>query len=384
MTNQKPRLLFLNPEDWYFWLHWRSIAHSAQAVGFDVSVATRVNKHGSQIEKAGLRLIPIRMERKSRNPLKELLAISELVSVFKRERPCIVNLCTIKPVLYGALAAKIVGIPCVVSSMTGLGYVFVAGGWRRSLMRSLICMAYRVVFGINASGIRVVFQNPDDRDNFVARKIIPAQRTVVILGVGVDPLQFIPRPEPHGIPIVMFAGRLIWDKGIGELVEAVKNLKKSGVRCRLVLVGVPDAGNPVSISENTLRSWQEEGLLEWWGLRDDMPEVLSQATVIVLPTKYGEGVPRILTEGAMLGRALVTTNMPGSREIVRHNENGLLVPPGDPNALAEAIDRLLRDHELRARMGSRGREIAMADFSSETVNQQTLEVYRDLLGTKYS
>jgi len=147
------------------------------------------------------------------------------------------------------------------------------------------------------------------------------------------------------------------------------------VNCRAVLVGIPDPQNPASIPEDTHRRWHAEGMVEWWGHREDMPEVFAKSNIVVLPS-YREGLPKVLLEAASCGRAIVATDVPGCREIVRHNENGLLVPPHDPKALADALKVLVEDAELRAKMGARGREIVEAEFSEEIVVKQTMEVYK--------
>ena len=374
----RPRLLFLITEDWYFWTHRCAIARAAQAAGFEVIVATRVQKHGSLIRGAGFRLIPIRLRRRSRNPIQELLAIAELAAIYRRERPAIVHHVTIKPVLYGTWAAALAGVPAVVNALAGLGHAFVAQGWRALALKRLIIFAYRTTLGLERS--RVIFQNPEDREAFVHNGIVAADKAILIRGAGVNLAEFCMRPEPDGTPVVMLAGRLLWSKGVKELIEAAELLRARNVPCRVVLVGVPDLDNPNSVEEETLRTWQRDGVVEWWGRREDMPDVLAQSNVVVLPTTYGEGVPKILLEAAAIGRAIVATDVPGCREIVKHGENGLLVPAGDVSRLAAAMGELLENPAQRARMGRRGREIVQAEFAEEQIVAQTLAVYHTLLG----
>ncbi len=376
-TKRRPRLLFLVTEDWYFWSHRRSVAQAAQEAGFEVIVATRVTNHGALIEKAGFRLVPIRLRRSGRNPFRELLAIADLVAIYRRERPAIVHQVTIKPVLYGSLAAVLAGVPAIVHAVAGLGDVFIAKGRRASLRKRLVALAYRLALSPRRS--RTIFQNPDDRNTFVNNRVVAHERAALIRGAGVDLAEFPVRSEPQGTPIVMHAGRLLWSKGIGELVESARLLKARGVRLRVVLVGTPDHANPQSIPEEVLNGWEKEGVAEWWGRREDMPDVLAQANLLALPTTYGEGVPKILLEAAAVGRAIVATDIPGCREIVRHQENGLMVPPHDVSALADAIAEMIHNPQARERMGRRGREIVEAEFSSQQVIQETLAVYRELL-----
>ena len=376
----KPRILFLITEDWYFWSHRLSIARAARDVGFEVLIATRVNQNKERIENEGFRLIPIGLERKSRNIFKEVLSIFEIVKIYCREKPDIVHHVAVKPLLYGSWAARLAGIPAVVNALAGLGFIFVAQGWKASVLRRLIVFAYRSAFSArNTIGI---FQNPEDLKLFIDAGVVKSEKTVLIRGSGVDTSRFIHLSEPAGIPTVVLASRMLWDKGVGEFVETARILKKEEIKCRMVLVGDPDPENPASISEETLRGWHSEGVVEWWGHKDDMPEVFEKSNIVVLPS-YREGLPKVLIEAASCGRPIVATDVPGCREIVRHNENGLLVPPHDSKALAEAIKKLIKNPELRTIMGVRGRQIVEAEFSEEIVVRQTMAVYERLLYIKH-
>jgi glycosyltransferase involved in cell wall biosynthesis len=369
------RILFFITEDWYFWSHRLPIARAARDAGFEVLVATRVNKHAKYIKNEDFRLIPIGLERKNRNIFKELLSIFEIVKIYYREKPAIVHHVAVKPVLYGSLAASITGIPSVVNALAGLGYIFVTRGMKAKILRRLVVFAYRLAFSTkNVTGI---FQNPEDLKLVVDAGVIKREKAALIRGSGVDVSRFIYLPEPEGIPIVILASRMLWDKGVGELVEAARILKKDGAKCRMILVGSPDPENPASIPRKTLRDWNTEGIVEWWGAKDDMPEIFAHSNIVVLPS-YREGLPKVLLEAASCGRAIVATDVPGCREIVRHNENGLLVPPRDSKTLAEAIKALIRNPELRAKMGRCGRKIAEAEFSEEIVVRQTMEIYKKI------
>jgi glycosyltransferase involved in cell wall biosynthesis len=187
--------------------------------------------------------------------------------------------------------------------------------------------------------------------------------------------------EPLTAPlIVVLPSRLLWEKGIGEFVEAAKSLKTQGITARFALVGEPDPGNPSSVSAAQLRAWDAEGVVEWWGWRSNMETVIRESHIVCLPS-YGEGVPRVLIEAAASGRPIVTTDAPGCREIVRHGVNGFLVPQRDIPALTNALRVLLVNGTLRAALGQNGREIAVKEFSIEKVTRETLDVYRNLLAT---
>ena len=373
----KLRILFFVTEDWYFWSHRLPIARAARDADFDVLIATRTNQHKDRIENEGFKLIPIGLERKSRNIFKEILSILEIVRIYRREKPDIVHHVAVKPVLYGSWAARIAGISSVVNALAGLGLIFVAQGYRVKVLKRFVVFAFRTAF--SAKNTIGIFQNPEDLKLFVDAGIVKSEKAVLIRGSGVDVSHFIYLPEPAGIPTIVLASRMLWNKGVGEFVEAAKILRKDGVKCRMILVGNPDSENPASISEETLRRWHAEGIVEWWGHRKDMPEVFAQSNIVALPTTYGEGVPKVLIEAASCGRAIVATDVPGCREIVRHNENGFLIPPRDSKSLAGALKVLIKDPELRARMGVRGRKIVEAEFSEEIVVKQTMEVYERLI-----
>jgi len=375
----KPHILFFITEDWYFWSHRLPIARAARGAGFKVLVATRVGQHKERIENEGFRLIPIGLERKSKNVLKELLSIFEIIKIYRRERPVIVHHVAVKPVLYGSWAARIAGVPGVVNALAGLGFIFVAQGWKAKILRQLIVFAYRSAF--SAKNTIGIFQNPEDLNLFIDARIVKAEKAALIRGSGVDAVRFTPLPEQTSIPTIVLASRMLWDKGVGEFVDAARILKKDGFKCRMILIGNPDPENPASIPEEILNGWHSEGIVEWWGHREDMPEVFAQSNIVVLPS-YREGLPKVLLEAASCGRAIVATDVPGCREIVRHNENGLLVPPHDSKSLADALKSLIGNPELRARMGTRGREIVEAEFSEEIVVRQTMEVYKKLLINK--
>jgi glycosyltransferase involved in cell wall biosynthesis len=376
----KPKILFFITEDWYFWSHRLPIARAARDAGFEVLIATRADQHKVRIEKEGFKLILIRLERKSRNVFKEVLSIFEIIKIYRRERPDIVHHVAVKPVLYGSWAARITGIPAVVNALAGLGFIFVAKGWKAKVLRWLVVFAYCSAFSAkNAVGI---FQNPEDLKLFIDAGVVKREKAVLIRGSGVDVSHFKHLPELAGVPTIILASRMLWNKGVGEFVEAARMLKKNRIECRMVLVGSPDQENPASISAETLHDWQSEGVVEWWGHREDMPEVLTKAHIVALPTTYGEGVPKILIEAASCGRAIIATDVPGCREIVRNDINGFLIPPCDSKSLAIALKTLINNPKLRAKMGLRGREIVEAEFSEEIVVRQTMAVYEKMLLAK--
>jgi glycosyltransferase involved in cell wall biosynthesis len=223
-----------------------------------------------------------------------------------------------------------------------------------------------------------IFQNQDDLRTFRACGVATPDNTTIVRGSGVADEKFVPTPEAPDAPVVLLAGRVLADKGVGEFAEAAALIQRLGIKARFVLAGREDTANPTSIPEAQLRKWQAAGIIEWWGQRDDMPAVLAQSHIVVLPS-YREGLPKILLEAAASGRPVVATDVPGCREIVRDGENGFLVPVKDPNALAGALVKLIENPALRSRMGARGREIVESGLTSRQIVPQILAVYASLL-----
>jgi glycosyltransferase involved in cell wall biosynthesis len=374
----RPRLLFLITEDWYFWSHRRPLAEASRDAGFEVTIATRVQEHGEAIRELGIGLVPVRLRRAGRNPAKEILSLVDLAKIYRRLRPTIVHHVGVKPMLYGSWAARICGVPGVVNAQPGLGYVFTGEGARAAALRSGVIAAYRSAW--RGETTRVVFQNQDNLDFFVASRMVPRRRAVLIRGCGVELDRFRPSPEPEGEPVIMMSGRMLWDKGIAEIVEAAKLLRARDVRCRVVLLGRPDPDNPESVPEEFLREQHDAGVIEWWGHRSDMPDALARSTLVVLPS-YSEGLPMSLVEAAAAGRPMVTTDVSGCRDVVRHDDNGLLIPPRDAPALADAIAEILSNPSRRAAMGRRSRVRAEQEFSSDAISGQTIRLYEELLAS---
>ncbi|HKU51581.1 MAG TPA: glycosyltransferase family 4 protein [Nitrospira sp.] len=374
--SDRPRLLYLITEDWYFRLHWIGLARAARDAGFEVLLAMRVQEHGLEISGQGFKLFPINLLRRSVNPIRELLAVIELARLYRAEKPDLVYHVAVKPILYGSLAARLAGIPSVINVFAGLGYTYTSDEWKARLFRLLL------KFGLNAacnsSGSIAVFQNEEDQAQLVRDHAVRRSHTRVIRGTGVDTDRFRPTSEESGDPVILLPCRMLWDKGVGEFLEAARLVKRQKPRVRFVLVGRCDEENPASIQSVQLHRWQEEGAIEWWGHRSDMPAVLGHAAVVVLPS-YREGLPVSLLEAAACGKPIVATDVPGCRDVVRHRVNGLLVPPKNATALAEAIAVLLENPGLRNELGSRGRDIVVKEFSSTLVTRQTLALYDELL-----
>jgi glycosyltransferase involved in cell wall biosynthesis len=370
------KLLFVVTEDWYFVSHRLPLAVAAVAAGMDVSLATNVSSHAAAIRQAGITLYPWKLNRGSTGLIAEFKALCGLLRIYWRVRPDIVHQVAIKPVLYGSLLAKLLRIPRVVNALGGMGAIFSDTSGKRGRLRAVVLAGFRSL--LNRRGSLLILQNPDDCELMVNGAAIARANIRLIRGAGVDVRVFDVVPEPQGVPMVVLPARMLTDKGVVEFVEAAKLLKAQGVQARFVLVGGTDECNPASVPPATLKAWVDSGAVEWHGRRDDMPLVYRSASLVCLPS-YREGLPKALLEAAACGRAIVATDVPGCREIVRHGENGLLVKVRDVNALAQAMATLLDDTAMRHTMGAAGRKMVLQEFSEEKVVADTLAIYQELM-----
>jgi glycosyltransferase involved in cell wall biosynthesis len=376
-----PKILYLVTEDWYFCSHRLPIARAARDAGLDVVVATRVQDHGDEIRRQGFTLIPLDFPRRLSSPWRELSTLIAIIRLYRAERPDIVHHVAMKPVVLGSVAALMTGVPRVINALAGLGYVFAGVSAKARILRFLNGLAFRLL--LNRPASRVIVQNPDDRDTLIGAGIVLPEQMVLIKGSGVDITRFTPAPEPEGRVRLAFVSRMLWSKGAGVLVEAARLLKARGVAIDIVLAGLPDAANPASVNEAELKAWHQEGAVEWIGFAGDVPALLAGCHIVALPSFYGEGVPKCLLEAAASARPIVAADGPGLREIVDDGVNGILVPPRDAEALADAIEKLAGDATLRRRMGEAGRKIAEGAFAEEIVVGETLDLYRQMLGARW-
>lgn len=373
-ANREKKLLYYITEDWYFVSHRLPLAISAKNAGYDVCIVTRVRNYGNIIRSSGLKLIPFENSRSSINPLRELLTLFRLIALFMREKPDIVHNVAIKPVLYGGIAARLVKTPQVVNALAGMGWIFASS---TGLARWIKPAARQMLRFVLTSGT-VLVQNQDDAA-FLTQIGVPRANIRRIAGAGVDLTLFHASPEKTGLITVVLPARLLWDKGVGEFVEAARIIRKQGINAHFALAGESDHANPASISPKTIAEWVLEGVVDHLGWVENMPSLFAQSHIVCLPSYYGEGIPKSLIEAAASGRPIVTTDMPGCREIVRHNENGFLVPPRNAKALAKALVRLIEDPVLRQQMGAQSRIRAEKEYGVETVNRQTLALYEEAL-----
>jgi glycosyltransferase involved in cell wall biosynthesis len=376
--------LFVVNADWFFASHRLLLGRACVEAGFDVTLCagfTDAKKRG-EIEAAGVSFVPLPIERGGTSPRRELRTLATLLGVYRAVRPHLVHHVTIKPVIYGSIVARALGTRGVVNAVSGLGYAFIPrtdDGLRNRALRRGLWAAYRAALDGRRS--RVIFQNEEDRATFIEKGLVAPARAVLVPGSGVDLAAFSAQPLPAGPFVALLPARLLWDKGVGEFVEAARRLRRAWPEARFVLVGRIDLGNPAAITREQVESWVRERVVEWWGdcEHQDMPEALAKAHVVVLPS-YREGLPLALAEAAAAGRACITTDVAGCRDTVRAGETGWLVPARDVAALTRALEHALADRAEVERRGHLAASFARDRFGVDAVIARTLAIYRELLG----
>ena len=370
------RIAFVVNRDRFFLSHFLERALSARDAGHEVVVLAPDTGSGRAIEAAGLRFVPVGMTRHGVSMAHLWAEVRSMRALYRQIRPDIVHHFGLRPIVVGTLAARFGAGPKIVNAPVGMGFAFASSSWKARLIRYPLLALLRIA--LNPRGSRVVFENAEDRAEMMRLGAVRGADAVVIRGAGVDVERFVPTPEPQGRATVLFAARLIREKGVGIFVDAARLARARGFDARFVIVGEVDRSSSTAVPESQLRAWADDGLIEWWGYRDDMPDVLAAATIFCLPTWYREGMPKVVLEAMACARAVVTTDVVGCREAVEHGVSGLLVPPKDPAALTEAIGALLGDAALRRRLAENARRRAVEEFSSERVIRETLALYRSV------
>lgn len=368
-------LLFIVNDAAFFMSHRLPLAIAAKESGFEVHVATPKTPASIKIKEAGFIFHPIALSRSGKNPFQELKSIAAFYHLMREVKPDLVHLVTIKPILYGGLVARVLKVPAVVAAVSGLGYIFTSPTLSAKFWRAGITRLYR--FALGHHRLRVIFQNPDDRQLFLQNNTCSPAQTVLIRGSGVDLQAYQVFPERVDQIVVVMIARLLKDKGVMEYIAAAKMLKAQGSQAQFLLVGDIDEGNPAFIDKALLAQWCAEDDVQVLGFRDDIPQLMEQANVVVLPS-YREGLPKILIEAAACGRAVITTDVPGCRDAIEPNQTGLLVPVRDANALALAIQQLIEDHDYRQQLGRAGRALAEREFAIQRVIAAHLTIYNEL------
>lgn len=363
-------------EDYYFWSHRLLIAKAAQAEGFDVYVATHVEKYREELKQQGLLVVSTLFSRSNKNLLIQIKALIQLIRVFKKIKPDIVHNVALKAILFGTISSWMTRVPQTINLVAGLGVIFTDQSKKYRLISKLARMVARILF--SSSNIWVIAQNQDDMREIHC--MAPKARMKLVRGSGVDTTKYFPVSEPLGPVRVTLLARMLWHKGIGEFVKASRILKSWGENLDMQLVGGLDFGNPACISEQQLLDWQSVGLINWLGHQTDIARIWAESHIAVLPS-YREGLPKSLLEAAACGKPMIAADTPGCREIVIDQHNGFLVPVQDAEALARAIQKLAHDSDLRVKMGNYSRQLVCREFSNEHVIEQTMELYRELVPT---
>ena len=370
-------LLFVVNVDWFFLSHRLPIALEAMRQGYQVHIATGLTDRLNELQRNGLVVHPLALDRSSAGVRNAWRTMLQLWKIYKAVRPDVVHLVTIKPVLLGGLVARLAGVPAVVAAVSGLGFVFMARGAKAAVRRWLVGAVYRLALG--HGNLKVIFQNADDLRSLAKVAHLPGAKVAMIRGSGVDLVRFAQVPLPSGVPVVLLATRLLADKGVLEFVQAARLLKQRGCNARFVLVGTVDTANPTSFRDTDVLTWVDEGAVEWWGHRADMPQVLAASQLVVLPS-YREGLPKVLIEAAACGRAVLTTEVPGCRDAIDPGITGVLVPVRNVVALANAMEALINDSVRCQVMGDAGRALAEKAFDVRQVVAAHLQIYQELIG----
>ncbi|KMO37360.1 glycosyl transferase family 1 [Methylobacterium tarhaniae] len=366
---------FVVTEDWFFASHFLPMARAAVAAGHTVSVVTRVRAHRDVIVATGARVVALEAERSSLNPMAAGYAAGQLAAILKALRADIVHCVALRGILVGGAAAMLAGIPSRVYALTGLGLI----GARQDRAGRLARTGLRLLIRgpLETARTRYLFENPDDVRLLGLDPESP--RVAIVGGAGIDPEAWVPSPLPPQPPLrIALTARMLWSKGIDTAVAAARLAQNDGVDLDLALHGAPDPSNRRAIPEATLRDWSRDGVT-WHGPTDDVAGALARAHVACLPSRGGEGLPRALLEAAASGRAILTTDVPGCRTLVRDGIEGLVVPPDDPKALAAAMVRLAADPALVARMGAAARaRVREGGFTEAAVTDRVLRLYAEL------
>jgi glycosyltransferase involved in cell wall biosynthesis len=370
----KPRLLYVVTEDWAFLSHRLPMARAAREAGFEVHVATRVSDGAAAIEAEHFILHPIPFARGSLSPVATVSMIAALRRVHREVEPALAHHVALQACVVGMLAS--LGRPCAcVNAFIGLGYSFTSATSKARAVRTMLRSLLR--FLINRKNSIALVQNSDDMAALMSLGIAKG-RIALIPGSGVDVNRFTPLAEPGGTPTFGFVGRLLDDKGVRTLVAAHRLLHKRVPDAKLLIAGTPDLANPASVTEAEARSWNDEAGIAWLGHVADMTAFWAKAHVAVLPSRR-EGLPLSLMEAAACGRAMIASDVPGCREIVVHEQTGLLFTVNDAAALADAMVRLTADPQLRARCAAAARKLVVEKFAAEIIGQQTVRLYRQLM-----
>ena len=372
---QPTTLIFIVTEDWFFASHFLPMLRAAREAGYAPAVICRVRAHREAIEAEGARIIPLEADRGQRELGSAIATIHKIRDILREERPAIVHLIALWPIALGGVAAILAGVRRRVYAVTGLGFLGASTTPRARLARFVTRLVLRGL--LDGRKVRFLLENPDD-----ARLLgfdPDAARVVIVGGAGVDPEAYPASPLPPSPPLrVAVVARMLWSKGVDVAVEALRLARQRGAEITLSLYGEPDPTNPKTIPRETLEAWSREPGITWRGRTGDAAGVWREHHVCCLPSRGGEGLPRTLLEGASCGRAVLTSDVPGCRALIRDGVEGLLVPPGDAPALANAMLTLAGDPARLTIMGEAARARVLSGFTERHVIDGVAAMYREL------
>jgi glycosyltransferase involved in cell wall biosynthesis len=381
-TASAAKVVFFVSEDWWFCLHWLNLAHRLKERGHEITIICNVGTDRERIELAGFKVVPLRLDRSGLNVLNDVRIASDLMAFLRRERPALIHCVGMKPILIGTLAARLIGGIRILNHFAGLGYLFSSSHLKARLLRPVVMLGMRAAF--SGHEVHLVTMNRTDRDVLMRWKLNKPDHTHVIGGTGLDlaryPVLPFPKSGPKDGPVtIAITTRMIEDKGLAGLVEAFRRVRARFPNTELLLVGKQDGRNPTAIPEEQLRAWDREPGIRWLGHVDRVAEqVWARAHIAVLPSRR-EGLPVSLLEAAACGRPMVATDVPGCREVVIDGETGLLVPLGDVQALADALEKLVASEELRQCLGAGARDLVERNYSLDVISDRVAGLYRSLV-----
>lgn len=368
----RPKIILFANTSWYLWSFRLHLMCTLRDIGYEIIACAPRDEYSEKITSAGFRVIPIIINRRSTNPLIEILLFTSYCRIIRTERPDIILTFTPKPNIFGTLAARFCGIP-IVNNISGLGFIFIQGGIKASIVRLL----YKSCFVFSS---QVFFQNKDDMLEFINCKLVASDKAVLLPGSGVNTEKFAPRSQSKSTDNFTFllVGRMLWDKGIGEFVEAAIRISALHQNVKFVLLGPLDSGNPAGIPLSTLNKWTSRGEVAWLGSTDDVRDAIANADCVVLPS-YREGMPRTLLEAASMAKPIITTDEPGCRDAVVDGVTGFLCRSHDVTALTEKMElMLLLSPDRRQAMGIEGRVRVVRDFDEHIVIKKYIEVLKKI------
>lgn len=374
-------MMILNDIDW-FWSHRLPLARAILDKGWSLHLATHGADQDLKLKKMGVTGGALPKHGRGSDVLNQLGLMWGIYKNIKRCKPDIIHAITIRYAFYTGLVTRIIGYKPVVFTVAGLGSLYTAPGLKMKILRGVILPLLRFAFG--GKDKFIIFQNPDDQKKMIDTNIVDVENTVVIRGSGVDITEFsyTPYKETEEAPIILFTSRLLKEKGIEDFIEAAQILKQEGINARFQVAGDVYPDNARSMTRGAMQAVHDTGVIEWLGQVSDMPDLLQRSMMVVLPSYYGEGVPKVLLEAASIGRPIITCDAPGCREAVEHDVNGVLVSPQNPQELAKEIRALVEDSQRRERYGLAGRKRMEEDFHADFVTQKTMDVYTHLLDIK--